>query len=329
VGGGTNDIPLTGNIYDNNREDFIIYRGGTSPQWLIQKRAVGTDERKEATIPADPGTPFVGKFIAGSNRSQVVTFKVDSTPLSWHMTDPMDCDHPTGCHKVSWSWGIYGLDIGLVGNFQDDYLDEIAFYHPYDQKFYIIDPRGSGHTITTGPVPMIDEGFLVGDFLGRGHDQIAQYDTDDGIWYILDPSSGDEIEYDPGWGADDGDVPVTGTYLPPATSGSPQCSQLGIWREQDQTLYIADVSSLCGSRTNNVMYWGSKNDFSNVFDPGFPECTYYPSTVPPFLNCKDDIPLTIKDDASLIDRPVWYRPTKGAYPDSIANGQWWVHDKFP
>jgi hypothetical protein len=56
------------------------------------------------------------------------------------------------------------------------------------------------------------------------------------------------------------------------------------------------------------MVWGSKNDPSNAAD--------------------DDVPLAMTTDG-VIHRPTTYRPTKGLYTASIANGQWWVHDAFP
>jgi hypothetical protein len=302
-GGASGDVPLTGKFYDDDKGDLVIFRPGATPEFQIKKRDVPNVER---IIPfgITGDIPFVGKFVAG-DRDQLLVFQIGASPATWRMLDPNDCtdiNDPGTCTTDSWSWGTWD-DIPLIGNFIDDAddLDEIAVYRPSNKTFYIIEPRSPFGTLTRTTTADNDTVIVVGDFQGLGYDQIAQYDTD-ATWYILDPSTGTGITA--GWGGASGDIPVTGRYLPPAGSPAVQCSQLGIWREGDQKLYIADATSGCGSRVTNELFWGSSN---GAYSP--------------------DIPLTISDDG-LIDRPVSYRPAAAVFPYITGNGQWWIHDKF-
>ena len=320
-GGGNGDVPLVGKFDDDSKEDLVIFRP-TTPEFRIKRRDTANTER---IIPFGVAgdTPFVGKFLPG-NRDQLLVFKITGTSPTWRMYDPKTCPGG-GCLSASWSWGTWN-DIPLIGNFIDDAndVDEIAVYRPLDNTFYIINPYTGANVTLTTPADHDSAVIVVGDFQGLGYDQIAQYEASAGTWYILDPASGTTITA--GWGIGPGDVPVTGRYFPPGGSPAVQCSQLGIWRPDQQILYVADATSGCGGR-NKSMEWGSNNDFPVTAAPASPIANCVHDPVNNLLNCTNDIPLTISDDG-LIDRPVSYRPTKGAYTEGIANGQWWVHDKF-
>jgi hypothetical protein len=210
-------------------------------------------------------------------------------------------DPNNSSNNSAWAWGTSG-DVPFVGNFFDESglvsgnHDEAAVYRPSNKTFYIINPRTGVWTYHT-TTPDTDSKIQVADFLGVGYDQIAQFKN--GTWYIINPRNNNT--YTLSWGTT-GDVPVAGKYL----SGS--CAQVGVWRPADQTFYVADPFSGCGTR-NTSMIWGSNNDFlSTAYD--------------------DDIPLTINTADGSLRRPTAYRPTVGAFPYSIANGQWWVHDPF-
>lgn len=308
-GGNSGDQPLVGNFYDNVKEDFVIYRPGSSAQFLIKK----TDGTQKQTVgwgtTGDYG--LIGNFYP-SSRAQLVIFRPSTG--NWWIKDPNN-----GANDAVWTWGTSG-DIPLVGNFLDESgavtgnHDEIAIYRPSTNDFWIMNPR-SGAYVQLQPTVGAGSNIQVGDFLGFGYDQIAQYDSSSGDWDIIDPRSSPLDEYTANLGlspaTSTGDVPVAGKYLPTA-SGKDPCIQLGIWRPADQKFYIADVDVSdpgidCGTRTADML-WGSNNDIGGTY--------------------ANDIPLTINNAAGTLRRPTAYRPTVGAYPASISNGQWWVHDVF-
>lgn len=291
LGGNSGDVPLAGNIYDDVREDFIIYRPGSQSQFLIKKADGTANQTIDWGVTGD--VPMIGRFHP-STRAQIVVFR-PSTGV-WWMKDPNNSSN-----NLAWNWGMSG-DVPFIGNFFDESgsvsgnKDECAVYRPSNKTFYIFNPRSgtwSYHTTT----PDNDSKIQVGDFLGVGYDQIAQYKA--GVWKIINPRNNNT--YTVNWGTT-GDVPVAGKYL----SGS--CAQVGVWRPSDQTFYVSDPFSGCGTRTPS-MIWGSNNDYQST-------------------SYTDDIPLTINTADGSLRRPTAYRPTVGAFPYSIANGQWFVHDPF-
>jgi hypothetical protein len=196
-------------------------------------------------------------------------------------------------------------------------MDEIGIYRPGTNDFWILNPRSGAYIVLT-PANSSGSVIRVGDFLGKGYDQVAQYNTSNGNWYITDPRTpyGEYTSNVTGVTETSADIPVAGKYQS-TLAGKDPCILVGIWRPSNQTFYIAEVNPTpysgaaarnCGTRDNN-MVWGSNNDFGG---------TAY----------TDDIPLTINNAAGTLRRPTAYRPTKGAFPASISNGQWWVHDPF-
>jgi len=294
-GGNSGDIPLVGNIYDNVREDFIFYRPGSQSRFHIKQAGGTASQVIDWGVTAD--IPMIGKFHP-STRAQIVVFR-PSTGV-WWMKDPNN-----SANNLAWTWGLSG-DVPFVGNFFDESgsvsgnHDEAVVYRPSNKTFYIFNPRSttfSSHTTT----PDNDSKIQVGDFRGSGYDQIAQFKN--GTWNILDPRT--TTTYSTTFGTT-GDVPVAGKYL----SGS--CTQLGVWRPSTQEFIVADVPNTiasCGARGPLSMYWGSNNDHQST-------------------SYDDDIPLTMNTASGSLRRPTAYRPTVGAFPYSIANGQWHVHDPF-
>lgn len=290
-GGYTGDRPLAGNFLDDVREDLVIYREG-SPSYFHIKKIGGPD-----SLSTDWGTvgdkPLIGHFFPNA-RAQVVVYR-PSTGIWWVKNVQTNAYY-------AWSWGI-SEDIPFVGNFVNESSssvsgdkDEIAVYRPSTQTIWIMNPR-SGQYLPIVRNADYGTNIQVGDFLGAGYDQIAQFK--DGVWSIVDART--NMNYTANLGAA-GDVPVSGKYL----SGA--CTQLGIWRPSTQEFIVKDPFVSCGNR-NQSMIWGSNNDFGT---------TAY----------ADDIPLRINTADGALHRPTTYRPTKGAFPESLANGQWWIHDPF-
>jgi hypothetical protein len=295
-GGNSGDIPLVGNIYDNAREDFIIYRPGSQSRFHIKQAGGTASQVIDWGVTGD--VPMIGRFHPNT-RAQIVVFR-PSTGV-WWMKDPNNSSN-----NVAWTWGTSG-DVPFVGNFVDESggsisgnHDESVVYRPSNKTFYIFNPRSAGWSYIT-TTPDNDSKIQVGDFRGSGYDQIAQFKN--GTWNIVDPRT--STTYSTTFGTT-GDVPVAGKYL----SGS--CTQLGVWRPSTQEFLVADVPNSiasCGARGPLSMIWGSNNDHQST-------------------SYDDDIPLTINTASGSLRRPTAYRPTVGAFPYSIANGQWHVHDPF-
>lgn len=306
LGGTSVDKPLVGNFFDDVREDFVIYREGTTsvPQSQFLIKQTGGIGNSTISWGQKDDIPMVGRFYPGT-RAQIVIWR-SATGDFWAL-------NPNTNTYNYWHWGQTG-DIPFVGNFFDESgsgnSDEVAVYRPGDKTFYIYNPR-SGEWWYRTTSPANTSKIQVGDFLGAGYDQIAQVSEESGNilkWNIVDPRTG--TTYSVNFGQT-GDVPVAGKYL----SGA--CTQLGVWRptvhpgsgEPDHSEFIvADPFSSCGNRSTS-MVWGSNNDFAS---------TAY----------ADDIPLTINTADGSLRRPTAYRPTTGYFPRSISNGQWWVHDPF-
>jgi hypothetical protein len=312
VGGKINDKPLTGNFYDDVRDDFVVF-SPDAPSKFIIRQAGETGEERSYTWGLSTDTPLVGSFISGQH-SQIAIWRPTTTPTptgEWWIKEPNNCTDPDDeltCHTRVWNFGLPG-DTAFVGNFFDEpgptNLDEIAIWRPSTTTFWFMNPETTDVWVWQISADHGTE-IYTGDFMGRNRDQIAQYDRDSGTWYIVDPVKGDEIA--PVLGGKPFDVPVPGKYLPAASIFSPQCTQIGFWRSDDQKFYIADASNDCGGR-NAELEWGSNDDFGDQ------------TPVP-------DIPVAISTEDGLFSRPAVYRPTKGAFEASIANGQWWVHDRF-
>lgn len=297
LGGETGDLPMVGNFYDDVREDFVIYRPGSQSQFLIRKAPNGM-EHEEFDWGTTGDIPLIGRFFHDT-RAQLVVFRPSTG--AWWIKDPLDSGN-----DVVLGWGTTD-DVPFVGNFFDESgpvkgnHEEIGIYRPGNGQFWIENPRtiGTLSVFTTGAPS--DSTIQVGDFQGLMHDQIAQFK--DGSWVIVDPQS-PASPLTISFGTTH-DVPVVGKYL----SSGLSCVQLGVWRPGTQEFIVRNAVSACGSTTPVSMTWGSNNDFQSS-------------------SYCDDIPLTINTDDGSLDRPVAYRPTKGAFHAGIANGQWWVHDPF-
>jgi hypothetical protein len=305
LGGTSVDKPLVGNFFDDVREDFVIYREGTTsvPQSSFLIKQAGGIGNWTISWGLKDDIPMVGRFFPGT-RAQIVIWR-PSTGDFWAY-------NPNTNTYNSWHWGQSG-DVPFVGNFIDESggsisgnKDEVAVYRPGNKTFYIYNPRSGGWTGFT-TTPDNDSKIQVGDFLGVGYDQIAQYKA--GVWNIINPRTQSTYTVNLG---QSGDIPVAGKYL----SGA--CTQVAVWRptvqpgsgEPDHAEFIvADPFTSCGTRSTS-MVWGSNNEFNSTGQYA------------------DDIPLTINTADGSLRRPTAYRPTTGAWQYSISNGQWWVHDPF-
>ncbi len=313
------DKPMVGNFFDNVREDFVIYREGTvdKPQSEFLIKKVNGPESLTVDWGLVGDIPLIANFFPNEQRARIVIWQPSTG--DWWARDPhKPASDPTGISV--WHWGQTG-DVPFVGNFDDtDPEDESAVYRPNNQALYIYNPRNGAYkqVQTNFGYESDKSNFQVGDFFGKGYDQIAHYKQ--GVWDIIDPKDGST--YPAAVLGDSDDVPVAGEYLPKLTETSPSCTQLGVWRPETEQFIIMDhPSSNCGGRSTS-MIWGSNNDFvgPNPSETPLPDC---PSGI-----CPDDIPLTISTEDGKLSRPTAYRRTKGAFPYSIANGQWWVHDPF-
>lgn len=301
--------PLVGRFFSDTQEDVVVYQPGSQSHFLLQQR--GGPGRKIADWGISSDTEMIGNFFP-NRRSQLVIWRAGA----WWVMDPnfpnSNCVSvlPTiTCQTYLWNWGVAG-DTPFVGNFTNDGdpMDDIAIYRPSTYTFWILNPRTGGGSIRTTLNVDNDSEIQVGNFIGTtataAYDQIAQVKA--GSWKILDPTTG--LQYTaniPDIGSAAEDKLVAGRYLQTASGKNP-CTQLGIWRPSVQKFYIADVNAVgtnCGDRTANLE-WGLKNG-SGPQD--------------------DDTPLTIRADNGL-RRPTVYRRSKGSYPQSLADGQWWIHD---
>lgn len=300
LGGTSADRPLVGNFFADVREDFVIYREGTTsgPQSSFLIKQAGGTGNSTISWGLKDDIPMIGRFFPNS-RAQIVVWR------------PSDGDFwaydPNTATYFAYHWGQTG-DIPFVGNFLDESgsvsgnKDEVAVYRSSTKAFYISNPRSGTWTGFT-TTPDTDSKIQVGDFWGLGYDQIAQVKADSNNilkWHIVNPRTGSTSTVNFGQA---GDVPVAGKYL----SGA--CTQVGVWRPSSQEFLVADPPFTgCGTRSTS-MIWGSNNDYGGA-------------------QYADDIPLTINTADGSLRRPTAYRPTTGAFPYSISNGQWWVHDPF-
>jgi hypothetical protein len=310
LGGQIGDKPLVGNFSDHLREDLVIYRPGTSsePQGKFLIKQSGGPYSRTINWGTVGDVGLVGKFFPNS-RSQIVIFRPSTG--DWWAYDPK-----TDTYQV-WHWGQSG-DVPFIGNFLDESgtvggnMDDLAVYRPSSKSFFILNPR-SGQWTSVSRSADYGENIHAGDFNGLGYDQIAQYQLTSGKWEIVDPRT--SATYTVALATKTaGDVPVPGKYLP-AAFGLSACTQIGVWRPSTQQFVVEDASPNCGSRTSSVV-WGSNNDFLYNDD----------NNMPVNFSGVDDIPLTISTADGTLRRPAAYRPTRGVFPESIANGQWWIHD---
>jgi hypothetical protein len=309
MGGQAGDIPMSGNIYHNVQDDYIIYRT-SNHKFLIHESGGGLSSQSFAWgVTGDQ--PIVGRFFA-SNTSQVGIVREMSTGASqWWINDPNN-----GSNNAVWGWGLPG-DIPVVGNFLDDTLglggltedrDEIAMYRPAitgGGTFWLINPRDGTVNATFSTTAVNTSSIHTGDFMGLGYDQIAQFNESNGDWVITDPRGTASTITDK-FDAVANDKPVVGRFL----SGS--CTQVGYWRPSTERFYVRDANSTCGNREYDML-WGSNNDYKDLHNHDYPGVDDMP------------VPLTGQDGYS---RPTVYRPTAGAFTFSVAAGQWWTHDKF-
>lgn len=308
LGGQGGDIPVSANIYSDVQDDYIIYRTSTH-EFLIQESGGGLNSQSFAW-----GTtgdqPIVGRFFSSATSQVGIVREMSIGPSEWWIKDPNNSSN-----NVVWSWGIPG-DIPVVGNFLNDTLgsggltedrDEIAMYRPGTTggTFWIINPRDGSVNATFSTTAANTSTIHVGDFMGLQYEQIAQFNENNGTWVITDPR-GTVSTITGTFDAQQYDKPVVGRFL------SGLCAQIGYWRPSTERFYVRDANFVCGNREDDML-WGSNNDYTDLHAANYPG--------------EDDMPiqLTGKDGFS---RPTVYRPTAGAFPFSIAAGQWWTHDKF-
>lgn len=302
-GGNAGDVPLVGSFYSNDREDFVIYRPGSQSQFLIRQNGGTATQTINWGISGD--TPLIGRFFANNTKAQIVAWRAGV----WWVWDP-DPNHSS--NYSIWFLGASG-DTPFVGNFTNDGdpLDDIGIFHPGSPNtIQVYNPRTAVLTTRTTNADPASK-IQVGNFLGASpaYDQIAQFK--DGTWAIFDQTTTPNgTTYTTTFGQTN-DIPVAGKYLP----GS--CTQLGYWRPNTQQLFAqffaADVPNPianCGGRSVSL-YWGSSNNLDSLH------------------TADDDIPFTMKAEGSTLRRPTAYRPTKGVFDQSLAAGQWWVHDLIP
>ncbi|MCD9188912.1 MAG: hypothetical protein LUM44_21020 [Pyrinomonadaceae bacterium] len=295
-GGQDGDIPLTANILDDVREDMVIYRPAANSQFMISKTDGTYSESIGFGTTGD--IPMFGKILSTSPRSQMVVYRPSTR--EWKVRER------TSSTEYTWIWGLActtsspNCDVPFIGNFFDnDNFDEIGIYRPTDKTMWILNPR-TGTYYVFGRVNDYGSTILIGDFLGAGYEQVGQYSN--GVWTILDPRT--NANYTVNHGAP-GDVPVAGKYLPG------NCTQVAFWNPVKQQISVKDPFTSCGTRTK-FLTWGTNNEFGTGL--------YYQE--------KYDIPLTIKTPDGTIDRPVAYRRSFGPFQQSMAKGQWWIHDKI-
>lgn len=305
-----NDVgtPLVGNFFHIKEEDVVVYRPGSQSRFLIQQP--GGPGRLDIPWGQADDYPMIGKFDPDS-RAQIVVWR----PLNGHfyVYDPKVTAPPA---NYWWfHWGQDG-DRPFIGNFLDESgsvngnMDEVAVYRPSNNTFYISNPRSVVTWTYVTTAPANDYQIQVADFLGLGYDQIAQYKL--GEWKITDPRPPQHTYTVSFTLGQTGDIPVAGKYLP-KLEGKNFCAQIGVWRPSTQEFLVADPQFVtndpatnCGTRSTISMVWGMNNDNEAL----------------------RDIPLTIGTANGELRRPTAYRRTKGLYPRSLSDGQWWIHDPF-
>lgn len=350
------DQPLTGNFFDDVSEDLVIFRPDKLPnnpqqeqaQFRIRKLGAGAGQLPSASptpIEIDWGLkgdiPMTGKFIP-NQRSQIVVWRPSTG--QWWMKDP-----DTGVN-AAWGWGLscstvpypdpndpsITCDVPFIGNLIKDInpngseaydMDEIAIYRPTNGQIWIYSPQ-FGQMVTFTRNTNDGSRIQVGDFRGVGHDQIAQIKNGT-IWTVFDPRDPTLVLPQTGvTSPQSGDKPVAGNYL----SGT--CTQIAVWRPSAHLFIVKDPFTGCGIR-EKIIKWGSNNDSASTDYHHLDDTDHNPQnpipTICPGGNCPDDVPLGLRVNTQqygLIDRPLVYRPTKGAFKRSISNGQWWIHDPF-
>jgi Pectate lyase superfamily protein/Bacterial Ig domain len=288
-------VPMAGNFFDNSIEDLVVYREASgNSRWLIQQQKGPGRSNIQWGTTSD--IPMIAHFFPGS-RAQILIWRPSSG--QWWVKDPNN-----GSNNFVYTFGTAG-DIPFVGNFYNESgsvsgnMDEVGIYRPSNGEIWIVNPRsGTGPTVYTTSSGYSGK-IHAGDFLGLGYDQLAFYSS--GSWTVVNPNAGTTTSAVTH--GTSGDIPVPGKYL----SGS--CTQLGVWTPSTQLFKVKNHPS-CASGSTLTMQWGSDDDFGSQ------------TPVP-------DIPLTVNDpDTPTLRRPTVYRPTKGAFDHSLADGLWWIHDLF-
>ena len=177
------DKPLVGNFFDDVREDFVIYREGTTgapqSQFLIKQAGGVGNWTIDWGLKDD--VPMIGRFYPNT-RAQIVIWR-PSTGDFWAY-------NPNTNTYTAWHWGQTG-DIPFVGNFFDESgsvsgnNDEVAVYRPSDKTFYIYNPRSGQDWYRSRPLRTTTAKYRSGTFWASGTIRSRSIKRD--VWNIIDP----------------------------------------------------------------------------------------------------------------------------------------------
>jgi glucose/arabinose dehydrogenase len=146
------------------------------------------------------------------------------------------------------AWGITG-DLGIIGDFDGDGLNDITVYRPSNNVFYVRKSSdGSLIAQQWGLTP--DDRVTPGDYDGDGKTDFAVFRQPTGTWYILQSSNG-QLRAEQ-FGAN-GDRPVPGDY-----DGDGKYD-LAVSRDTGGSLAWYILRS--GSGSLQAIFWGSASDF--------------------------------------------------------------------
>lgn len=209
--GQNGDVPVAGNAAWDKRAPFTVYRPSTGTWYRLE----GSTYRINVLQFGSPGdVPLGGRYVNRAPFQSTPTLYRPSTGQfilgAWEVPAPA----PTIVQ-----WGQVG-DIPVSGDFDGDYVTDLAVYRPSDSKWEIrrsgVVGTGSQWTVYTknwgeaGDIP------VVADYDSDGRDDIAVFRPSNGQWYVLNstilnqtPTSFSVREF-----GVQGDRPAQAAYLP-------------------------------------------------------------------------------------------------------------------